>query len=436
MAKEAKIGIGLILVLLITLAVVVILKFTTGDKTVALVIDKEKAAEAAKQKAGLGSEAKILPATTTSSQTAKPTSSASARPGPSWSSSSSLSNPSAATSSGSSRWSTTASGEASAAGSSTIAAPSLMPGPPPGQHDRYGHHDPFRGNPGNSAGAEPGYATAGSDYRDALRGRNSDPSGPARPGELLPPPTSRDNPYYANTSQDGLRNPALYGSSSRGGPAYSQYGDSSYGSRHYGHQQGPDGERYAGGDAAASSRYNGTSALRTVAKTGGDSGRRDDGTYKVQPNDNYWTISEKLYGTGAYFKALAELNRGKTPRQDRLQVGAIILAPSTAELEQKYRDLCPTPDHRKAVAAHTATPVSTRTGSSGRRTYVVQEGDTLYSIARTELGKASRWAEIFELNRDRLGDDYDFLTPGSELVMPGVARVESVTQRPEPTYRR
>ena len=26
-----------------------------------------------------------------------------------------------------------------------------------------------------------------------------------------------------------------------------------------------------------------------------------NGDYEVQPNDNYWTISERLYGAGAYF---------------------------------------------------------------------------------------------------------------------------------------
>ena len=56
-------------------------------------------------------------------------------------------------------------------------------------------------------------------------------------------------------------------------------------------------------------------------------GRRDDGTYEVQPNDNYWLISEKLYGTGAYFKALAEHNRRKSARDERLQVGDVIATP-------------------------------------------------------------------------------------------------------------
>ena len=56
--------------------------------------------------------------------------------------------------------------------------------------------------------------------------------------------------------------------------------------------------------------------------------------------------------------------------------------------------------------------------AGGGRTYVVQEGDTLSSIARNELGKVSRWAEIYQLNREALGKDYDYLTPGMRLVLP------------------
>ena len=42
----------------------------------------------------------------------------------------------------------------------------------------------------------------------------------------------------------------------------------------------------------------------------------------------------------------------------------------------------------------------------GGRTYTVASGDTLFSIARYELGKASRWAEIYDMNRDVLGKNF------------------------------
>ncbi|MFJ4099874.1 LysM peptidoglycan-binding domain-containing protein [Amycolatopsis japonica] len=58
---------------------------------------------------------------------------------------------------------------------------------------------------------------------------------------------------------------------------------------------------------------------------------------------------------------------------------------------------------------------------------VVREGDTLSQIAQTRLGSASRYLEIFELNRDRplpggrILDDPDRIHPGDVLRLPGAA---------------
>jgi nucleoid-associated protein YgaU len=147
---------------------------------------------------------------------------------------------------------------------------------------------------------------------------------------------------------------------------------------------------------------------------------REDGTYEVQPNDSYWTISEKVYHSGAYFKALAEQNRGRAARPDRLPPGLVISTPPVAQLEKDYPDLCPRPNRRETVRdrAAGAAGMVMAGNPGGGRPYVVQEGDTLSSIARNELGKVSRWAEIYQLNRQVLGKDYDYLTPGMRLMLP------------------
>jgi nucleoid-associated protein YgaU len=62
---------------------------------------------------------------------------------------------------------------------------------------------------------------------------------------------------------------------------------------------------------------------------------------------------------------------------------------------------------------HTSAPAA-----SGGLTCVVAEGDSLFDIARSELGKASRWVEIYDLNADVLGKDVDTLTPGTRIVLP------------------
>ena len=67
--------------------------------------------------------------------------------------------------------------------------------------------------------------------------------------------------------------------------------------------------------------------------------------------------------------------------------------------------------------------------ASGSNVYVVEQGDTLFDIARYELGKASRWAEIYDLNRDVLGEDFDHLSPGTELTLPAKQVADSFTRQ-------
>jgi len=166
-----------------------------------------------------------------------------------------------------------------------------------------------------------------------------------------------------------------------------------------------------------------------------DAGRRPDGTYVVQPNENYWAISHRLYGTGAYFRALAEHNRKRYPDENRLTVGDVIAAPAAAELERMYPALCPKSDHRRVALDRSV--VSSASVRAGGRVYVVQEGDNLFNIAKYELGKAARWVEIYELNRELLGTQVDRLTPGMKLTLPeGPPPARTAVQGPDSGLRR
>lgn len=188
--------------------------------------------------------------------------------------------------------------------------------------------------------------------------------------------------------------------------------------------------------ATSSEAYASAGAL---PRRSADAGVRTDGTYKVQPNDSYWTISERLYGSGAYFKALAEVNRQNTPQVDRLQVGATLVAPAVEELHKKHPDLCPKPEHRRQPASR-MTSVGLQGNLPGRRVYIVEAGDNLFEIARRELGRADRWAEIYDLNRDKLGDDTNYLAPGTRLTMPDGRETRSsgnrVAERTDDVQRR
>ena len=49
---------------------------------------------------------------------------------------------------------------------------------------------------------------------------------------------------------------------------------------------------------------------------------------------------------------------------------------------------------------------------------IVRSGDTLSGIAKRELGAASRWPEIYNLNRAVIGPDPDKIQPGMVLTLP------------------
>lgn len=51
-------------------------------------------------------------------------------------------------------------------------------------------------------------------------------------------------------------------------------------------------------------------------------------------------------------------------------------------------------------------------------TYVVKSGDSLSKIAKELLGNASRWPEIYELNKGLIGDNPNLIHPGQELKLP------------------
>ena len=83
-------------------------------------------------------------------------------------------------------------------------------------------------------------------------------------------------------------------------------------------------------------------------------------------------------------------------------------------------------DYRDSYRQNLAS-TSTRAG----RTYTVAQGDSLFDIARCELGKASRWAEIYDLNADVLGKNIDSLAPGTQIILPddNLQKADTMTRR-------
>src|SRR5205807_1502956 len=78
------------------------------------------------------------------------------------------------------------------------------------------------------------------------------------------------------------------------------------------------------GQPATQDQWQGSGEVEPASARPSEPAVPQDGKYTVGPNDNLWTISEKVYGNGRYFKAIYEHNRARLPHADRLTVGTVI----------------------------------------------------------------------------------------------------------------
>ncbi len=125
------------------------------------------------------------------------------------------------------------------------------------------------------------------------------------------------------------------------------------------------------------------------------------------PDDSFWTIAQRVYGDGRYFKALYEVNRDHVKNYDGLPEGTRVATPPKQALQRRFPGLCP--------RGEPATSPNTETE------YVSKSGETLFDIARDQMGQASRYLDILRLNRDVLPNDVSHLSPlpgGLKLTLP------------------
>lgn len=124
-------------------------------------------------------------------------------------------------------------------------------------------------------------------------------------------------------------------------------------------------------------------------------------THVIQTGDTFADLAEQYYGSRAarYVNLLVQANPDVDPR--RMHVGSEVVIPSL----QGEASAEAAPGQRPAVSAATGT-------------YSVEEGDTLYAIARKLCGNGERYRELHALNRDLIGDDANLLRAGMALRVP------------------
>lgn len=142
------------------------------------------------------------------------------------------------------------------------------------------------------------------------------------------------------------------------------------------------------------------------------------GTYRVQAEDNLWSIARKAYGDARAWSLIAQAN----PRVDpnRLRVGMTLQLPDEATVRAALgapRATMPAPAPASTVRPASVTAATTSPRPAGGKYVVVLEGDTLMAIARRELGNRDKWELIYRANRDRIRNP-NVLPVGMRLRLP------------------
>lgn len=140
--------------------------------------------------------------------------------------------------------------------------------------------------------------------------------------------------------------------------------------------------------------------------------------YVVQPDDNFWSISKKVYGDNNYYRALFAYNSDRYPHAEDVRAGSVLDVPPAEVLKQRYPELVSGAVGGDGRPTDVSLAGSRSAAAAAQASYTVREGDTLFDIARRQLGKASRWNEIYELNRAALGENLENLRPGMQIQLP------------------
>jgi nucleoid-associated protein YgaU len=146
----------------------------------------------------------------------------------------------------------------------------------------------------------------------------------------------------------------------------------------------------------------------------------ESGDYLVRAGDTLYGIARTTLGDGGRYTEIFDLNEGVAQ-----SVGGRLTDPSILRVGWvlSLPPLDPAPGGGGSDGSPDDGDNPDDSPGSGVG-YTVVAGDTLYGIARDELGDGSRYNEVFEINRGRPQ------TVGGTLTNPGVLRVGWVLELP------
>ncbi len=140
-------------------------------------------------------------------------------------------------------------------------------------------------------------------------------------------------------------------------------------------------------------------------------------TYIVQPNDNFWTISKKVYGSGRYFEALAQYNAAVVPDPAKMKPGLKIATPAATELQSRFPKLL------AAAGTQDTTQDPTSLGLPGD-VYTAASGDNFWEISKRLYGDG-KYFRALEQHNAAIVSDPQKLKPGMKLAAPKAAWLQA-----------
>ena len=93
---------------------------------------------------------------------------------------------------------------------------------------------------------------------------------------------------------------------------------------------------------------------------------------------------------------------------------------NSADIERNRRnqEILATYDHNVSIIGAAEQAEQLRAlQRPARIDYVVQKGDTLWSIAHQLLGDSAQWEQVYEQNKAELGDNPDLIFPGQHITI-------------------
>jgi len=144
--------------------------------------------------------------------------------------------------------------------------------------------------------------------------------------------------------------------------------------------------------------------------------------YTWKEGDSWRGIADTYYGDWQRLDVLKRHNEGRMDVQPGETVFVPVFAGErpTAAAEPAgamvAKDAAPTNSVAKSGKKGASEP-KTEAKASGKKMHVVTNGESLWKIAKAELGDGNRWKEIYEANRDLL-DKPESIKKGMRLRIP------------------